>query len=447
MVSRILSLGIKLKLALGCLFMAVVLAVPLIITWQTSEKVVSTYDSAVQAASTGVSAAETARLREELASARAASLAITAVVFAAAAVLFYFALMSVVINPLKRLHELSGHLEKGDFSRKAPVRSGDEIGTITQRLNETSASFDTFLSSTSRYLSDLKNRDMTNADEIKELASKDGETTRLSRFAAELGEVMGMMAGDLRVIQKSLIETSNDVATAIGQVNDLGSATQGQNAELAQSMRAVEENTRTINYIAELGAHSKENVDKIVSAIADNAIQMAALSESIQRIQHSTKQITTIITVIKDIADQTNLLALNAAIEAARAGEQGRGFAVVADEVRKLAERVGKATQDVVTLINETEDKVVTGVRVVEQIVGANSSIQEQAVQIKGAIDNLASAVEEQSASMRQLNEATTKVSRESEQLTTTAAEMTETVLRMVGSMDEASGAVNAYKI
>ena len=254
------------------------------------------------------------------------------------------------------------------------------------------------------------------------------------------------MQNDLKTIQNSLIETSNVLGSVLGLTGDLGSATQSQSAELSQTTRSLEENVNTISYIAEIGAKSKENVDNIVGSISNNVSQMATLSESIQKIQDSTRQITNIITVIKDIADQTNLLALNAAIEAARAGEQGRGFAVVADEVRKLAEKVAKATQDVVGLINETENRVSLGVNIVSGIVDDNKQIETQAVQIKEGIDNLASAVEEQSASMVELKNSAEKIAAESESVNASTSELTDTILKMVDSMDGASNIVNSYK-
>ena len=123
----------------------------------------------------------------------------------------------------------------------------------------------------------------------------------------------------------------------------------------------------TISSIAELSAKSREKVDGIVGLMNTNAGHVSDLYDSIQRINESTKKITNIITVIREIADQTNLLSLNAAIEAARAGEQGRGFAVVADEVRKLADKVTKATRDVEALIKKTENTVSYGVETVNR--------------------------------------------------------------------------------
>lgn len=244
-----------------------------------------------------------------------------------------------------------------------------------------------------------------------------------------------------------LINTSNTLGEVLNHTGILGASTQGQASELSEATRAIEENSRVINNLAEIGLKAKDSVTVIADDINANASRMFNLSESINNIQDSTKKITSIITVIKDIAEQTNLLALNAAIEAARAGEQGRGFAVVADEVRKLAEKVSKATQDVVNIIKETEERVNAGTSAVGEIVDAEMHVGDEIAKLKDGIISLSSAVEQQSASMEQLSNSSVKVSEESAQISAVTGELTETVLKMVEHMDNAASVVNSYKI
>ncbi len=124
------------------------------------------------------------------------------------------------------------------------------------------------------------------------------------------------------------------------------------------------------------------------------------------RIERSSEEIGNIISVIDEIAFQTNLLALNAGVEAARAGEAGRGFAVVAAEVRALAQRAAEAAKQIKTLVGTSTEEVAAGVRLVSDAGGAIVRIIEQINQIDGTVCKIASAANDETISIQQINEA-----------------------------------------
>lgn len=447
MVSQSLPLGIWSKLATAFLVMATAFAVSLVVTWQGTESAMEAYEAALGHAGAPGKVPDLAALHGKFAAAQMQSAIISAFVFLGALLLSAGLLVMTVVRPLKKLLGQVREFSCGKCTDSTMTPPRDEFAAIAREMDGAFTCINAFIAKSTESMALLKNRDLS---KVQTLSGKKGTAsppTGVCRVMDEIGDGMRVFISDIITMQNSLMEISNEFASAIGLTNDLGAATQGQASILSETRSTVEENTTTIHHIADIGSQSRSNVDSIVTIIRENASQTVALSDSMQKIQESTSEINSIITIISDIADQTNLLALNAAIEAARAGEQGRGFAVVADEVKQLSERVGMAAQNVVKLITETEKRVGTGVTVMNQIVESNRVVQDQATHIKENIDNLASAVEEQSASMNTLNASTEQLSSEAETISMTTADMTDSVLRMVNCMDAMSDTINAYRI
>ena len=231
-------------------------------------------------------------------------------------------------------------------------------------------------------------------------------------------------------------ETAYELASSSAQISssteEMAAGASEQSVQAAEVASSIEEMAHTImnstknaNMAAstaqEAGQKAKEGGEVVVETI--NGINRIAnvvseSAETIQKLGNSSNQIGEIIQVIDEIADQTNLLALNAAIEAARAGEQGRGFAVVADEVRKLAERTTKATQEIAQMIKKIQDDTVGAVQAIEM--GTNEAekgkelAQKAGSSLNDIIDNfervsdiinqLAAASEEQSSASEQIS-------------------------------------------
>ena len=221
-----------------------------------------------------------------------------------------------ITRPLARLRDAmkaltTGH---GDLSQRLTADSSDEIGEIASSFN--------------KFMEQL--RDMF-------LSVRD-QTELLNSSVANLG-----------IMTHHLSEGSQKTA-------DLTGATAATIEEITVSISHIADNTRdaadSIREAGDLSSQSSASVSKVSVEIGKVSQSMDDLAKAMNGLEQRSTQIGTIANVIKEIADQTNLLALNAAIEAARAGEQGRGFAVVADEVRKLAERTAKATVEIEEMVS-----------------------------------------------------------------------------------------------
>lgn len=251
--------------------------------------------------------------------------------------------------------------------------------------------------------------------------------------------------GELISKVRESVETTASSSTQISaSTEEMAAGAEEQSAQTSEVASAIEEMTKTIlettrhasvaaETAKQAGVFAKEGgqvVKESVNGMNRIAEVVSNAASIVTELGKSSDQIGEIIQVINDIADQTNLLALNAAIEAARAGEQGRGFAVVADEVRKLAERTSKATKEIANMINhiqkETSGAVISmnsGTKEVEigkELVNkAGTSLQEiivSSLKVEDMVNQVAAASEEQSSTAEQISKSIESINNVSQQ-------------------------------
>ena len=276
-------------------------------------------------------------------------------------------------------------------------------------------------------------------------------------------EAFNHLLGTLQDNMRTLSQKANDVAGSaqtLSQTANQVSAAAGAQSTAAASMAAtVEEMTVSINHVAEQAKETQAGseeagqlvnegsriIGQTIGDIHEISTAVKASATSIHELETYSTQVSSVIKVIRDIADQTNLLALNAAIEAARAGEQGRGFAVVADEVRKLAERTANSTQEISSTIEtmmaraqhateqmkSAEELVDTGVLRADNADQAIKKIGENAATATRSIHEISGAIREQGVASNNIAIQVEKTAQMSEESSAAAKQTADSAERL----------------
>jgi len=224
----------------------------------------------------------------------------------------------------------------------------------------------------------------------------------------------------LQEVTRAIFEATSEVSHATMEISarsiDLSQRTEEQAAGLEQTSAAMEQIAATVRKTAENAQHASASATSTCE-IADRGGKVVAEAvDAMARIEKSSQKIADIIGVIDEIARQTNLLALNAAVEAARAGEAGRGFAIVATEVRNLAQRSAQAAKDISNLIVNSDTQVRTGVELVNKAGGVLTEIVGSITNMANIVADIAAASIEQSTGVGEINKALAQMDENTQQ-------------------------------
>ena len=290
-----------------------------------------------------------------------------------------------------------------------------------------------------------------------------------------LNKLLDRLQGNLKTIARNaeqVASAAHQMATTSGQV----ATASHQQSEAASNMAAtVEQMTVSINHVADraqetshlaaesgkLAASGEEVIGQTAADIHDIAATVDQAAGLIHGLEQHSQQISNVVQVIKDVADQTNLLALNAAIEAARAGEQGRGFAVVADEVRKLAERTSASTQEIATTIDTMRTsagdavtsmqgvvaKVAQGVERAQQANESIKQIGQGSRNAVGMVGEIAEAIREQGAATNNIATQVERIAQMSEESSAAAGNSAQSASELDQLATEMHDVVAAYRL
>ncbi|MDR2608805.1 MAG: methyl-accepting chemotaxis protein, partial [Treponema sp.] len=307
-----------------------------------------------------------------------------------------FIIARSISRPIVRTMTLLKDVSEGDLTRQIDISSKDEVGELAGYINFTVDKIKSLVIA-------IKNQSSALSDIGNDLSGNMNQTaSAINEITANIQSIK------TRVINQSasVNETNATMEQITVNIDKLSGHVEKQSASVAQSSSAIEEMLANIQSVTQTLVKNTDNVRELMNASDVGRTGLQEVAADIQEISRESEGLLEINAVMENIASQTNLLSMNAAIEAAHAGEAGKGFAVVADEIRKLAENSGEQSKTISTVLKKIKDSIDKITKSTDNVLKKFEAIDGGVKTVSDQEENIRNAMEEQSEGSKQILEA-----------------------------------------
>lgn len=315
-------------------------------------------------------------------------------------IIVVIAMINVLVGIGIKLKFISSSIEKlgnmdmtiDDNVHKYANRT-DEIGITCKALEKTSENISLYINEVGRQLSDMANGDFSKKSNVKFA----GEFKKLNESMDQIQTALNSAFGEIRTVTGELVLGSRSVAQSASQLADAARESTTYVMEIDDNVTEISQNVDMTANLAQRASEESEEASQLVKSSRD---KMQDLQVAMKHIAQSSGAIEKICTTLEQIANQTNILSLNALVEAGRAGDSGKGFAVVANEIRMLAEQSSKASADSYNIIQETVVRIEEGIKCTQEATQYLEKVVTQTNTIDTSVSQIAQATQSQNTKL-----------------------------------------------
>lgn len=347
-----------------------------------------------------------------------------------------------LVQPIKELEDAAKKMAEGDFDVDITYDSDDELGELADCFRATTSSLKVIIEDLYRIVSELKEGNFDVETECPERYVGDFESLlqQLMDMVEKISNVLGSIQSAADQVAAGSTELANSAQGLAEGAANQASSVEELLATVTEVTSQVEENSRATDRL-------HENAKSVGGEAEVSRKKMAELMHAMESIKDTSQEINNIIVDIEEIASQTNLLSLNAAIEAARAGDAGKGFAVVADQIRKLAEDSAQSAVKTKQLIEASLLEVSKGNDMTTETAGSMNKVIDELEDILVAVDEIRNASDKQAVSVKEIEKGVEQISMVVTSNSATAEQTSATSEQLSAQAVTLNGQVEQFKL